>query len=172
MRPYDLMQTNHMKIKSLLAALLLAVPALQSSAALPSVPLQSLDGASVNASTIGAEGKPVIVSFFATWCKPCMRELAAIEQVYDDWQDETGVELVAVSIDKAQDADKVRSLVASHDWPYTVLLDSNSELARGVGVQAVPHVLLLDGKGNVVYSHSGYQDGAETELYEQVKAIK
>jgi cytochrome c biogenesis protein CcmG, thiol:disulfide interchange protein DsbE len=100
-----------------------------------------------------------------------MRELAAIEQVYEDWQAETGVELVAVSIDKAQDADKVRSLVASHDWPYTVLLDSNSELARGVGVQVVPHLLLLDGAGNVVYSHSGYHDGAETELFEKVKSV-
>ncbi|MFH8143638.1 MAG: TlpA family protein disulfide reductase [Muribaculaceae bacterium] len=158
-----------MKVKNLILSAVLAFSSLSASAALPSVPLQNLDGDAVNAATLGTEGKPVIVSFFATWCKPCMRELAAIEQVYDDWQDETGVELVAVSIDKAQDADKVRSLVASHDWPYTVLLDSNSELARGVGVQAVPHVLVIDGAGNVVYSHSGYHDGAETELYEHVK---
>lgn len=160
-----------MKLKNFIVAAALAVSSLSASAALPSVPLQNLDGDAVNASTLGTEGKPVIVSFFATWCKPCMRELAAIEQVYDDWQDETGVELVAVSIDKAQDADKVRSLVASHDWPYTVLLDSNSELARGVGVQAVPHVLVVDGAGNIVYSHSGYHDGAEAELYEHVKAV-
>ncbi len=158
-----------MKVKNLILSAVLAFSSLSASAALPSVPLQNLDGDAVNAATLGTEGKPVIVSFFATWCKPCMRELAAIEQVYDDWQDETGVELVAVSIDKAQDADKVRSLVASHDWPYTVLLDSNSELARGVGVQAVPHVLVIDGAGNVAYSHSGYHDGAETELYEHVK---
>jgi thiol-disulfide isomerase/thioredoxin len=158
-----------MKVKNLILSAVLAFSSLSASAALPSVPLQNLDGDAVNAATLGTEGKPVIVSFFATWCKPCMRELAAIEQLYDDWQDETGVELVAVSIDKAQDADKVRSLVASHDWPYTVMLDSNSELARGVGVQAVPHVLVIDGAGNVVYSHSGYHDGAETELYEHVK---
>ena len=158
-----------MKVKNLILSAVLAFSSLSASAALPSVPLQNLDGDAVNAATLGTEGKPVIVSFFATWCKPCMRELAAIEQLYDDWQDETGVELVAVSIDKAQDADKVRSLVASHDWPYTVMLDSNSELARGVGVQAVPHVLVIDGAGNVVYSHSGYHDGAETELYETVK---
>ncbi|MDE5624745.1 MAG: TlpA family protein disulfide reductase, partial [Muribaculaceae bacterium] len=106
-------------MKNFILAAALAVSSLSASAALPSVPLQNLDGDAVNASTLGTDGKPVIVSFFATWCKPCMRELAAIEQVYDDWQDETGVELVAVSIDKAQDADKVRSLVASHDWPYT-----------------------------------------------------
>ena len=158
-----------MKVKNLILSAVLAFSSLSASAALPSVPLQNLDGDAVNAATLGTEGKPVIVSFFATWCKPCMRELAAIEQLYDDWQDETGVELVAVSIVKAQVAVMVRSLVASHDWPYTVLLDSNSELARGVGVQAVPHVLVIDGAGNVVYSHSGYHDGAETELYEHVK---
>lgn len=160
-----------MRLKTIFVAVALAVSSMSVSAALPSVSLQNLDGEAVNASAIGTDGKPVIVSFFATWCKPCMRELAAIEQVYEDWQAETGVELVAVSIDKAQDADKVRSLVASHDWPYTVLLDSNSELARGVGVQVVPHVLLLDGAGNVVYSHSGYHDGAETELFDKVKSV-
>lgn len=160
-----------MNLKNIFASLLITASAtFAADAALPSVQVKTLDDSAVNAATIGTEGKPVIVSFFATWCKPCLRELSAIEQVYEDWQEETGVELVAVSIDKSQDADKVRSLVASHDWPYTVLLDSNSELARSVGVQAVPHVIVLDGNGNVVYSHSGYHDGAETELFEQVKA--
>jgi peroxiredoxin len=161
-----------MKFKHITAALLLAAASLTASAALPSVNLQNLDGQTVNTSTIGTEGKPVIVSFFATWCKPCMRELTAIDQVYEDWQEETGVELIAVSIDKAQDADKVRSLIASRDWPYSVLLDANSEFARSVGVQNVPHVLIIDGQGNVVYTHIGYHDGGEVELYEHIKAIK
>jgi peroxiredoxin len=160
-----------MKFKSLLAGAVLAMAAFQASAALPSVNLQNLDGQTINTATLGTEGKPVILSFFATWCKPCMRELTAIDQVYEDWQDETGVELIAVSIDKAQDADKVRSLIASHDWPYGVLLDANSELAKSLGVQVVPHVFVLDGNGNVVYTHSGYHDGGEIELYEHVKAV-
>lgn len=158
--------------KILFSLIICLVAAVSASAELPSVQVETLKGEAVNAATLGTDGKPVIVSFFATWCKPCLRELGAIEQVYDDWQDETGVELVAISIDKAQDADKVRSLVASHDWPYTVLLDSNMELARSLGIQNVPFVVLLDGNGNVVYTHSGYQDGAESELFEQVKAIK
>lgn len=147
--------------------------AFQASAALPSVNLQNLDGKTINTATLGTEGKPVIISFFATWCKPCMRELTAIEQVYEDWQEETGVELIAVSIDKAQDADKVRSLIASHDWPYGVLLDPNSEFAHSVGVQQIiPHVVIVDGQGNIVYTHTGYHDGGEVELYEHIKAIK
>jgi peroxiredoxin len=156
-----------------MGAMLLAVSALTASATLPSVNLQNLEGKTVNTSTVGVDGKPVIISFFATWCKPCMRELTAIEQVYEDWQEETGVELIAVSIDKAQDADKVRSLIASHDWPYGVLLDPNLEFAHSVGVQQIiPHVLIIDGQGNIVYSHSGYHDGGEVELYEHIKAIK
>lgn len=160
-------------MKKILFSLLFCLTAsLVATAALPSVQLETLKGQKVNAATIGTEGHPVIVSFFATWCKPCMRELAAIEQVYEDWQEETGVELVAISIDKAQDADKVRSLVASHDWPYTVLLDSNMELARALGIQSVPFVVILDGNGRVVYTHSGYQDGGEVELIEMVKTIE
>lgn len=160
-------------MKKILFSLLFCLTAsLVATAALPSVQLETLKGQKVNAATIGTEGHPVIVSFFATWCKPCMRELAAIEQVYEDWQEETGVELVAISIDKAQDADKVRSLVASHDWPYTVLLDSNMELARALGIQSVPFVVILDGNGRVVYTHSGYQDGGEVEFIEMVKTIE
>lgn len=158
--------------KIFLPLIFCVIAVVSASAALPSVKLETLKGQQIDASALGVDGHPVIVSFFATWCKPCMRELTAIEQVYEDWQDETGVELVAISIDKAQDADKVRSLVASHDWPYTVLLDSNMELARTLGIQSIPFVVLLDGNGKVVYTHSGYQDGGEAELFEQIKAIK
>ena len=111
----------------------------------------------------------MIVSFFATWCKPCNRELKAINEVYADWQEETGVKLIAVSIDQAQNINKVKPLVDENGWNYEVLLDPNGDLKRALGVQLIPYVMVLDGKGNIVFKHNGYTDGAEVELYEKVK---
>lgn len=97
--------------------------------------------------------------------------MKAIHEVYSDWQEETGVKLIAVSIDQAQNINKVKPLVSTNGWTYEVLLDPNSDLKRALGVQLIPYVLLLDGKGNIVYKHNGYTDGAEFELYEKVKSL-
>ena len=160
-----------MKVKNLILSAVLAFSSLSASAALPSVPLQNLDGDAVNAATLGTEGKPVIVSFFATWCKPCMRELAAIEQVYDDWQDETGVKLYAVSVDKAQDVTKVKPVVDASSWEYEVLLDPNGDFQRAMGAANVPHVVVVDGNGKIVESHSGYTEGSEDHLFEIIREL-
>lgn len=116
-------------LRPLAAAFMMAV-AFAASAQFPSVQLKNLDGKPVDASTLSNDGKPFVVSFFATWCKPCLRELKAIAEVYPDWQDETGMKLIAISVDEAQNASKVRPLVDAQGWEYEVLLDSNSDLMR------------------------------------------
>lgn len=137
---------------------------------LPKVTLKNIEGKSVQTDTLSNAGKPLIISFFATWCKPCNRELKAIDEVYADWQAETGVKLIAVSIDQAQNTNKVKPLVDENGWTYDVLLDPNGELKRALGIQMIPYTLVLDGSGNIVFKHNGYTDGAEEELYKQVKA--
>lgn len=148
--------------------MLLAIPALQ--AALPSVMLQDMNGATVDTSTLSNDGKPMLISFWATWCKPCKRELKAIHEVYPDWVEDTGVKVVAVSIDEAQNAQKVKPFVDGQGWEYTVLLDTNQEFARQMGIVGteVPHAFIVDGQGNIVWSHKGYVDGGEEEIYDQL----
>ena len=141
-------------------------------AQLPNVTLKDINGKSVNVSKLSNGGKPIVVSFWATWCKPCIRELKAIHEVYPDWQDETGVKVVIISIDEAQNAQKVKPMVDGFGWEYDVLLDSNGELKRLLNIQSVPYVLVLDGKGKIVYKHSGYTDGGEDELYNVIKKTK
>ena len=138
---------------------------------LPEVILKDIEGRTVQTDTISNNGKPLVIAFFATWCKPCNRELKSIDELYDDWQRETGVRLVAVSIDQAQNVNKVKPLVDQNGWRYDVLLDPNGELRRALSIQSVPYTLLLDGQGNIVYKHNGYTDGAEAELYEKVKEV-
>ena len=138
---------------------------------MPKVTLKDIEGKTVQTDTIANNCNPLIVAFFATWCKPCDRELKSIDEVYDDWQRETGVRIVAVSIDQAQNIKKVKPLVDQNGWRYEVLLDPNGELRRALSIQSVPYTILLDGNGKIVYKHNGYTDGAEFELYKKVKEV-
>lgn len=158
-------------IKKLLFALMLLPLALAASAQLPSVQLKTLDGKTEDTAELSNDGKPFVISFFATWCKPCNRELKAINEVYPDWQDETGMKLIAISIDEAQNVSKVKPLVDSEGWEYEVLLDTNSEFKRTLGIQNIPHVLIVDGEGKIVFSHSGYTDGGEEQIIEKIREI-
>ncbi len=142
-------------------------------AQMPEIQLKDINGKTVSLDSIGNQGHPVILDFFATWCKPCNRELTAIAEVYEEWQEETGVELVAISIDQAQNAHKVKPLVEENAWPWQmVLLDPNGDAKRALGVQMIPYVMILDGKGKIVYKHNGYTDGAEEELIEKVRELQ
>lgn len=148
-----------------------SVCAQQCGTQLPSVTLKDIHGKTVRTDTLSNNGKPFIIDFFATWCKPCNRELKAISEVYEEWQDETGVKLIAISIDQAQNIHKVKPLVDENGWTYEVLLDPNGDFKRALGIQMIPYTLIVDGKGNIVYKHNGYTDGEEEELIEKVKEL-
>ena len=140
-------------------------------AQLPSVKLKTLEGKTIDTAKLSNDGKPFIISFFATWCKPCNRELNAIHENYVDWQDETGVKVIAVSIDQAHQVNKVKPLVDGNGWEYDVLLDPNSDFKRALGVNMIPHVFIIDGNGKIVDQRSGYTEGAEEHLIEKVREI-
>lgn len=140
-------------------------------AQLPVVSIKDMNGNQVRVDTLSNGGKPFVIDFFATWCKPCNRELDAISEVYEDWQQETGVKIIAVSIDQAHNINKVKPLVDNHGWDYEILLDPNSDLRRALGIQSIPYVLVCDGQGTIVYRHQGYTDGAEIELIEKVREL-
>lgn len=149
-------------IRTLTLLTVMAISA-QLRAELPMVQLRDIHGATVNTAEL-SDGRPVIIAFFATWCKPCMRELQAIDEVYADWQDQTGVEMYIVSIDQGQDSKKVKPLVDGYGWDYRVLLDPNGELKRAMNVQNIPHIVVLDKNGTIVYNHTGYTEGSEQEI--------
>ncbi len=159
-------------MKRTFALIMVAMMAVGCFAQLPSVTLKNIDGKTVNTAKLNNNGKPFIISFFATWCKPCQRELDAIHEQIVDWEEETGVKLIAVSIDQGQNVDKVKPLVDSKGWEYEVLLDPNCDFSRAMNVGTmVPYVFIVDGNGKIVYSHQGYVAGGEEELIEKVREL-
>ncbi|MCK9220355.1 MAG: TlpA disulfide reductase family protein [Bacteroidales bacterium] len=138
---------------------------------LPDVTIKDIKGLAFKSSDISNDGKPIIISFWATWCKPCIRELTTMADVYDEWVKETGVKLYAVSVDDARSANLVAPLVNGKGWDYTVLLDPNSDFKRAMNVGPIPHTFLLNGNGEVVWQHTSFAEGDELELIELVRKL-
>ena len=138
---------------------------------IPSVDIKNLEGKRVNSSTFSNDGKPMIISFWATWCSPCKKELNAVAEVYDDWKKETGVKLIAISLDDSKSSPKVAPYVNSKSWEYEEYLDENSDFKRAMGVNNPPHTFIVDGKGNIVWQHVGFKDGDEAQYIEIVRKV-
>jgi len=138
---------------------------------LPSVDVKTINGKSININSIENNEMPIVINFWATWCKPCKKELNNIAEVYDEWQDETGVKIIAISIDDTRSMSKVAPYVNSVGWEYEVYLDPNGDLKRAMGVSTVPHTFLLNNKKEIVWQHRGYVDGDEDELFDEIQNL-
>ena len=138
---------------------------------IPDVNIKTLDGSIINSSEFDNGDYPIIISFWATWCKPCKQELENIHEVYEDWQDETGVKLIAISLDDGRNTSKIKPLVNTMGWDYEVYQDSNREFATKMGVNPIPHTFLLDKDKKIIWEHVTYSDGDEDELYEKIIEI-
>lgn len=137
---------------------------------IPSVQLKDMNGNEVNTAKLGFDG-PVIISFWATWCSPCKAELNTIKDLYDEWQEETNVTLVAVSVDDEKTKNSVAMYANGKNWNYLVLMDPNGDFKRAMGVNNVPHTFIIDTDGSIRYSHNNYSPGDEYELYEALLEV-
>ena len=157
-------------MKKILISLLLLVSTISFAQIknLPNVDVKKIDGSSFNFKNIDNNGNPIVISFWATWCKPCTKELNNIAELYEDWQDETNVKLVAVSIDDRRSQSKVAPYVNSSGWEYEIYIDPNSDLKRAMGVSTVPHTFLLDKNKQIIWQHRGYVEGDEYEMFDEI----
>ena len=161
---------NVENMRTFLLSLALLISA-AAAAQVPSVTVENAKGETVNTKSLLKEGTPMIVSFWSTSCKPCIRELDAIYDALPDWLEEADFRVVAVSTDDSRLLAKAKSFAEGRGWgeEYTLLFDKNQDFMRAMNVSVVPHVFVIDGKGKIVYSHTSYVPGNELELFEAIK---
>jgi cytochrome c biogenesis protein CcmG, thiol:disulfide interchange protein DsbE len=139
---------------------------------LPDVQIKDLQGQVVSTKKLTESHQPTIISFWATWCKPCLQEIAAIAENLDDWQKSANVKFIAISVDDSRSKARVPTLINAKKWTFDVYIDENSDFQRALNVLNVPHTFILDANGNIIYQHTSYALGDEEEYFEAIRKIK
>ena len=134
---------------------------------LPPVMVRTPAGFEVDAAELGNGDKPFVVSFWASWCRPCLQELHAIGDIYDEWLSH-GFKLIAISTDDARTKANVLPMIHGRGWEFEFYLDENGDLRRALGVNQIPHTFVFSADGKVVYQHTGFTQGIEFDLLEKM----
>ncbi len=139
---------------------------------LPTTQIKDVNtGRKVAFNTIAEKGKVTLVSFWATWCIPCKKEIGNITKKLPEWQKEAEFNYVTISMDKMEAEGLVRTYAISKGWKFPYFIDANSDLMRSVGFQNVPFTMIIDKNGKVAFTHSGYEEGGEAEVWAKVKEL-
>jgi thiol-disulfide isomerase/thioredoxin len=117
------------------------------------------------------KGKVTLVSFWATWCVPCKKEIKTIREKMGGWKEEADFNFMTVSIDESRAEGLVRSYAKSQGWTFPYYIDTNKDLSRSLNFQTVPFTVIVDKEGKVAYMHSGYEEGSENELFSKIKEL-
>ncbi len=140
----------------------------QERSALPDIELKTIDGKTVHLHDYHNEGKPTYIIFWATWGGPTKKQLDDLNEYYEDWKIKFNVNIVAVSVDDLRTNSKVKSTVDAKGWEYQILCDPNQNSYQKLNFTSVPQSLLLDKKGKITYSLSGYNEGDLNKIEDEL----
>lgn len=163
----------HKKISLLLLFWGLLVPAFAQNIGqtLPDVKVKNLDGVLVSAKTFVNPDGAALISFWATWCKPCINELNNVNDNLEDWLKEANIKVYAISIDDSRSVGRVKSFVKGKKWAFENFTDENADLKRALNVNNVPHAFIVDKNGKILWQHTSYNPGDEEEYFEVLKKV-
>lgn len=121
--------------------------------------------------SIIAKDTVTVISFWATWCVPCKREIANINEKLKAWQAEVPFKYVIVSIDETRAEGPARTYVLGKGWEFPSYIDVNSDTKRSLNYQDIPYTIVVDKTGKIVYNHLGYEEGSENAIFEKIKEL-
>ena len=135
----------------------------------PDFNLPDMDGKNYQLSENTGKG-PILINFWATWCIPCRAEMKKLKDIYKDYHDQ-GLEILSISIDDTKTVNKVKGFVKTNRYPFTILLDTNSEVFQLYQGSNPPQTVLIDQNGKIAYTHTGYRKGDEIKLAEEIAKL-
>jgi peroxiredoxin len=134
----------------------------------PDFTLTDVEGKSVSLSDhLG--NRVILIDFWATWCKPCIAEMAHLQKMYDSKKDK--LVILAVSMDASETEAQVAPTVKSKGWTFPVLLDPETRVVSLYNPRrAAPYTVLIDRHGKIVKKREGYNPGDEAEIEKDIEA--
>ena len=132
----------------------------------PTFYAKTLDGEKFFLSEELKKQKPVVLSFFATWCAPCRKEIPVLNKIQNE---HPGVSFYLVDVSNleqggiklTEDPDEVRKMIESMNVTMTVLMDKYGVAAESYGALELPKTVVIDQGGEIVYEKTGYESGDE-----------
>jgi thiol-disulfide isomerase/thioredoxin len=155
---------------TLLPFLLIQVTAMMAQSYLPVANLKTLNGSSITLKSVIDSSAVSVISFWATWCVPCINELDAIQERIDNKKEEKLFQLIAISTDEARTVKRVNPMVKTKGWNFEIYLDETNEVKRSLNVSNIPFLIIFQ-KGKIVYQRSGYVPGDEEILFDKIKQL-
>jgi len=138
---------------------------------MPNISLKTVNGKSINSNDLIIKGRITVISFWATWCKPCLEELDAISDEFDAWEKEVDFRFIAISVDDSRSSSRVSSLVKGKGWPFEFFLDPNQDLKRALNISEIPFMIIINKEGKIALRHVSFVQGFEQTLFEEIKKI-
>jgi cytochrome c biogenesis protein CcmG/thiol:disulfide interchange protein DsbE len=130
---------------------------------------EDLDGNKIELKTVLTSG-PVLISFWATSCKPCIQELSQVQKFYAEYK-KKGVEVIAIDVDGPRSISAVKPKVKGLKWEFPVLLDTNKDIYRKYQVLGIPHTVIVDQSGEIRYTHTTYRAGDEKLIQKKIDEL-
>ena len=136
---------------------------------LPDLSVKLLDGKQVRLSALLEEG-PLLVSFWATWCAPCKKEMIFLEEFHQKYN-ENSFRVLAISTDSPKSMSKVKSYIRAKKYTFLVGIDPNQDIAKKMNALLMPTTLILNKDRKVSWYHQGFIPGDEKEIEAQIRAV-
>ncbi|MBN2011888.1 TlpA family protein disulfide reductase [candidate division KSB1 bacterium] len=113
---------------------------------------------------------PVVLDFWATWCKPCAKVFPKLNALYEKYNKQ-GLTVVGINEDGPRSQAKVKPFVRSLKITFPILIDSNNDVMRRLQVQSLPTTILIGSDGTVLARHIGYHPDEFEMLENEIQAI-
>ena len=160
-------------LKKIIISCILSLSAYSSSSQkfIPDLGLKTLNGESIRSVEAINQNGFTIISFWATWCIPCINELDAINEVISVWSKKEDITVLAISTDDSRSKKRVKPLINGKDWVFDVISDTNQDFKRAMGVVGIPHTIVTY-KSEIIHRRIGYTPGEEEDLFDVISNHK